>query len=111
MMPIDCFLFGGVCAGLKQSKKLDLGLIFCSQPCVVGGIFTQNRYPSPHVLYGREILPSKNIQAILVNIPPTTQGCEQKMRPKSNFLLCFNPAQTPPNKKQSMGIICSNEKS
>ena len=67
MRALDCFLFGGVSAGLKQSRKLDLGLIFCSQPCVVGGIFTQNRYPSPHVLYGREILPSKNIQAILVN--------------------------------------------
>ena len=74
MMPIDCFLFGGVCAGLKQSKKLDLGLIFCSQPCVVGGIFTQNRYPSPHVLYGREILPSKNIQAILVNSGQSLAG-------------------------------------
>ena len=67
MRALDCFLFGGVSAGLKQSRKLDLGLIFCSQPCVVGGIFTQNRYPSPHVLYGREILPSKNIQAILVS--------------------------------------------
>ena len=55
------FLFGGLCAGLKKSKKKDLGLIFCEQPCVVGGVFTQNRYPSPHVLYGREILPSQNI--------------------------------------------------
>ena len=58
------FLFGGVCAGLKKSKKKDLGLIFCVQPCVVGGIFTQNRYPSPHVLYAREILPSQNIRVV-----------------------------------------------
>ena len=87
MMPIDCFLFGGVCAGLKQSKKLDLGLIFCSQPCVVGGIFTQNRYPSPHVLYGREILPSKNIQAILVNSGQSLAGMgKQGIRTNKDIL-------------------------
>ncbi len=68
------FLFGGVCAGLKKSKKKDLGLIFCVQPCVVGGIFTQNRYPSPHVLYAREILPSQNIRVVLVNSGQSLAG-------------------------------------
>ena len=68
------FLFGGLCAGLKKSKKKDLGLIFCEQPCVVGGVFTQNRYPSPHVLYGREILPSQNIRAVLVNSGQSLAG-------------------------------------
>ena len=68
------FLFGGVSAGLKTSKKKDLGLIFCEQPCVVGGVFTQNRYPSPHVLYGREILPSQNIRAVLVNSGQSLAG-------------------------------------
>ncbi len=74
MRPLNDFFFAGVSAGLKQSKKLDLGLIFCSKPCVVGGIFTQNRYPSPHVLYGREILPSQNIQAVLVNSGQSIAG-------------------------------------
>ena len=50
------FLFGGLCAGLKKSKKKDLGLIFCEQPCVVGGVFTQNKKNQYPLIHNRSTL-------------------------------------------------------
>ena len=61
------FLFSGISAGLKESKKKDLGLIYCTQPCTAAAVFTQNNYPAPHIIYAKKLLPSENIQAIIVN--------------------------------------------
>ena len=68
------FFFAGVSAGLKKSGKKDLGLVFCPQGCIGAGVFTQNRYPSPNILYGRNLLPTKNIQAIIVNSGQSLAG-------------------------------------
>ena len=68
------FLFSGLSAGLKKSKKKDLGLVFFKYPCVVAGVYTKNCYPAPHILYAKKHLPSKNIRGIIVNSGQSLAG-------------------------------------
>lgn len=77
-MKKEPFLFAGISAGLKESKKKDLGIVFCNQPCVAAGVFTKNCYPAPHVLYARNLLPASNIQAIVVNSGQSLAGTGAK---------------------------------
>ena len=97
MRDLELFFVRFISAGiLSKFRKLDLGLnfllaifktLFVRIPCFPIGIFTQNRYPSPHVLYGREILPSKNIQAILVNSGQSLAGMgKQGIRTNKDIL-------------------------
>lgn len=71
------FLFSGVSAGLKKSNKKDLGIIYSPIPCIAAGVFTKNRYPSPHVVYGKQLLPSQNIRAVIVNSGQSLAGTGQ----------------------------------
>ena len=61
------FLCSGICAGLKEEPKKDLGLIFTEQPAIVGGVFTQNRFPAAPVQYCKSLVPANNFRALIVN--------------------------------------------
>jgi glutamate N-acetyltransferase/amino-acid N-acetyltransferase len=71
-------VLGGVCAaknfyasaetaGIKKSGKSDLGLIYSGILCNTAATFTTNRIKAACVLVNKEILPSKNIQAVICN--------------------------------------------
>jgi glutamate N-acetyltransferase / amino-acid N-acetyltransferase len=64
----DGFLCSGVISGIKEDKsKKDLGLIFAENDALIGGVYTQNMFPSAHVQYCRSLTPSQNFRALIVN--------------------------------------------
>lgn len=75
-IPVD----GGVCApqgflgsavscGIKKptATRLDLALIYSTEPCVSAGTFTTNRVQAACVKVSREHLRKGNIRAIVAN--------------------------------------------
>lgn len=63
---IPGFLFGGVAAGIKNSKK-DLGIIISSEPASAAGVFTKNRVKAAPLLLCRKRLNKGFCRAVLVN--------------------------------------------
>ena len=63
------FLYSGISAGLKDSKKKDLALILAPQNSVCSGVFTQSivRAPSVEICNQRINNSLGNIRAILIN--------------------------------------------
>ncbi|MGE5672235.1 MAG: bifunctional glutamate N-acetyltransferase/amino-acid acetyltransferase ArgJ [Fibrobacterota bacterium] len=61
------FVAGGAKAGIKVTKKPDLALLYSEKPCVAAGAFTTNAIRASSVDWCESHLPSKSIQAILVN--------------------------------------------
>jgi len=61
------FLYSGITAGLKQENKKDLGLIYTKKNAVVGAVYTRNRFPSAHVLYCKQLTPSDQFRALIIN--------------------------------------------
>jgi len=61
------FSFSGVTAGMKQSGKKDLGLVYLERPGVMGGVYTKNRYPAPSITYCRGLTPNALLHAVVVN--------------------------------------------
>jgi len=61
------FLFNGVHAGIKDSGRKDLALIFSQCPASAAGVFTTNRFAAPPVLVSRERLASGRAQAVIIN--------------------------------------------
>jgi len=61
------FYANGETAGIKKSGKSDLGLIYSVSACNTAGTFTTNRVKAACVLVNKEILPSKDIQAVICN--------------------------------------------
>ncbi len=61
------FQAGGVHAGIKPDKKLDLGLLVSQVRCPVAGIFTTNRLKGASLQVTQEHLQDGHGQAVLVN--------------------------------------------
>lgn len=63
------FKFAAVNAGVKsrETKKLDMGLIYCDSPAISVGVFTTNKVKAAPVLIGMEIIKKGSIRAILAN--------------------------------------------
>ncbi len=61
------FIAGGVKAGIKVTKKTDLAFLYSDKPCAAAGAFTTNAIRASSVDWCESHLPSKTIQAILVN--------------------------------------------
>jgi glutamate N-acetyltransferase/amino-acid N-acetyltransferase len=60
------FKASGIHCGIKYKNK-DLGLIFSNVPCVVCGVFTQNRVKAAPVKVSQKHLSNNQAQAIIVN--------------------------------------------
>jgi glutamate N-acetyltransferase/amino-acid N-acetyltransferase len=61
------FKADGIKAGIKQTGKPDLALLFSEKPCTGAGTFTKNAIRASSVDWCEEILPSKEIHAIICN--------------------------------------------
>ncbi|MBU3916283.1 bifunctional ornithine acetyltransferase/N-acetylglutamate synthase, partial [bacterium] len=62
------FLCSGIIAGLKENTdRKDLGLIYSEKEAVLGAVYTQNKFPSAHVQYCRQLTPTDRFRAIIVN--------------------------------------------
>jgi glutamate N-acetyltransferase/amino-acid N-acetyltransferase len=61
------FKAAGVKAGIKISKKMDLGLLLSDTPCAAAGTFTTNAIRASSVDWCANRLPSSNIRAIVCN--------------------------------------------
>ena len=61
------FLAGGVKAGIKQSGKKDLALLYSEVPAVAAGAFTTNAFQASPVKVSINHLKNKTHQAIIVN--------------------------------------------
>lgn len=73
------FQSSGICAGIKQEvNRKDLGLIYSKNDLAVGGVYTQNKFPSAHVQYCRDITPAGNIRAFIVNSGNANAATGQK---------------------------------
>ncbi len=57
----------GVKAGIKPSGGLDLAILAADNPCAAVGTFTTNRVCAAPVKWCRELLPSDDILAVVVN--------------------------------------------
>lgn len=61
------FKFAGICAGIKKSRSLDLGLIYSEKPASAAALFTKNQVVAAPVILGRKTMEKGMLQAILVN--------------------------------------------
>ncbi|MDR0303438.1 MAG: bifunctional glutamate N-acetyltransferase/amino-acid acetyltransferase ArgJ [Chitinispirillales bacterium] len=61
------FSANGETAGIKNSGNFDLGLVYSDIDCNTAGTFTTNLVKAACVLVNKEILPSKNIRAVICN--------------------------------------------
>ncbi len=61
------FQFSGISAGIKQTKKPDLALIFSEVPAVVVGTFTTNLAQAAPVLVSKKNIRSGLCRAVVVN--------------------------------------------
>lgn len=57
----------GIKAGIKQTGKPDLALLFSEKPCTAAGTFTKNAIRASSVDWCEKILPSSEIHAIICN--------------------------------------------
>ncbi len=61
------FRASSVKAGIKPSGGLDLAILAADGPCAAAGTFTTNRVCAAPVKWCRELLPSEDIRAVVVN--------------------------------------------
>jgi glutamate N-acetyltransferase/amino-acid N-acetyltransferase len=61
------FQFAGARAGLKESGKRDIGLIYSEVPASAAAAFTTNRVKAAPVLLGLQRTPAGRLQAIVIN--------------------------------------------
>ncbi|MBI4665637.1 MAG: bifunctional glutamate N-acetyltransferase/amino-acid acetyltransferase ArgJ [Nitrospinae bacterium] len=62
------YLAGGTHCGVKKDgASKDLAIILSEKPAVVWGVFTTNRITGSSVVWSRDCLKSRNVQAIVVN--------------------------------------------
>jgi glutamate N-acetyltransferase / amino-acid N-acetyltransferase len=61
------FRAGGVAAGLKKNKGMDLGIIFSEVPAAGAAVFTRNRVQAAPVVLDRERIRSGNCRGVIVN--------------------------------------------
>src|SRR3990167_1587194 len=61
------FLANGVKAGIKKSKRLDLGLLYSEVPAAASGAFTTNRFQASPIKISKAHLNNRLHQAIVVN--------------------------------------------
>ena len=57
----------GIQAGLKDSRKLDMAVLAADLPCAAAGNFTTNRVCAAPVKWCREVLPTDDVRAIVIN--------------------------------------------
>ena len=61
------FVAAGIAAGIKKTKKRDLGLLFSKSSCASATVFTANAAAAPPVKVCRDETENRAIQAIIVN--------------------------------------------
>ena len=61
------FRAAGVKAGIKPSGGLDLAILAADRPCTSAGMFTTNQVCAAPVRWCRQLLPSNDILALVVN--------------------------------------------
>ncbi|MDY6833055.1 MAG: bifunctional ornithine acetyltransferase/N-acetylglutamate synthase, partial [Thermodesulfobacteriota bacterium] len=61
------FQWAGVCAGIKNWKKKDLGLVVSDTPAAVAAVFTANRVKAAPVLLDMERVVSGRCRAVVAN--------------------------------------------
>ncbi|MDO8643499.1 MAG: bifunctional glutamate N-acetyltransferase/amino-acid acetyltransferase ArgJ [bacterium] len=61
------YLCAGLSAGIKQTSKKDLALVYSIVPAVSAGTFTKNRVVAAPVTLSRQVLKKGKCRAILVN--------------------------------------------
>ena len=61
------FQFAGIRAGLKESGKRDVALIYADTPATAAATFTTNLVQAAPVLVGMERVPQGRLQAIVIN--------------------------------------------
>ena len=61
------FRFAGVASGVKKSGKKDLALIVSDDPAVAAGVYTKNVVRAASIDWNRQITPSDQLRAIVVN--------------------------------------------
>lgn len=67
IVPLD-FSFAAVATGIAKKKgKLDLGVIYCHNPCVATAVFTTNQVKAAPVLFSRRNVKKGRIQAVVAN--------------------------------------------
>jgi len=84
------FKFSGICAGIKKSRSLDLGLIYSEKPASAAALFTQNQVVAAPVILGRKTMEKGMLQAILVN---------------SGYANCFTGAQGIAHAEQCVELV------
>ena len=75
------FKAGGLCCGIKKSKKRDLALIVSEKICEAAGVFTTNKVQASCVVIDKEHLKDQKAQVIIAN-----SGNANCMTGKSGFV-------------------------
>jgi len=61
------FKFSGVKCGIKASGALDVAIISTDEKSVAGGVYTQNVVRAANIDWNREITPSSQFHAVVIN--------------------------------------------
>ncbi len=85
------FRFGGTACGIKPSGKSDLGMIVSDKECVAAGVYTQNVVRAASIDWNRQITPTQNLRAIVVN-SGNANACTGQQGANDNFLMAAKTA-------------------
>jgi glutamate N-acetyltransferase/amino-acid N-acetyltransferase len=86
------FLAAGVACGIKNSRKLDLGLIVCPAGAKAAAVFTTNKITSAAVQLSRVHIRSRSIWAVVVN-SGNANACTGKTGIKNAIKMCAETAE------------------
>ena len=94
------FRASGIKAGIKPSGGLDLAILAADVPCATAGTFTTNRICAAPVKWCRDLLPSDDVRAVVMNagIANAATGAEglanaRRTAVKASGLLGCQPEQ------------------
>jgi len=85
------FLAAGVHCGIKESGKLDLGLIVCPKGATAAAVFTTNKIVSAAVEVSKKHIKSRKIYAVVVN-SGNANACTGKKGINDAITMCAGTA-------------------
>lgn len=101
MLPTG-FKYAGVSCGIKASGKKDLALITSDTPAVAAGVYTQNIVRAASIDWNRQITPTDQLAAIVVN-SGNANACTGEEGFRNNQQMAF---QTAGSLECTAGQIC-----
>ena len=98
------FKFSGLAAGIKQSMARDLAIFASDENCVAAGVYTQNLVRAASIDWNRNLTPSDQIRAVVVN-SGNANACTGEQGDRDNQQIATEVAHCLGTKKEQVLVL------